>query len=164
LQGKTQLFPGYESDFFRNRLTHSLEVAQIAESIADNLNYSDPFLRENKIDPRLCFTAALLHDIGHPPFGHNGEEALDERMLRRLTLPSYATKRFRVIVTPCPAPCLRSAKSVSLINSCFVEDTQFIREPHDAVCAAAARRCHLRNRCASSQGDKQAARNDLVLH
>lgn len=79
-QGKTQIFPGHESDFFRNRLTHSLEVAQISESIACMLNAKDPFLRENPIDPRICFTAAHLHDIGHPPFGHNGEEALDECM------------------------------------------------------------------------------------
>lgn len=80
LQGKTQLFPSHESDFFRNRLTHSLEVAQIAESIARNLNASEPYLQKNNIDPRICFTAALLHDIGHPPFGHNGEDALDEMM------------------------------------------------------------------------------------
>lgn len=79
-QGKTQIFPGHESDFFRNRLTHSLEVAQIAESIAYRLNANDPFLAENPINPRICFTAAHLHDIGHPPFGHNGEEALDECM------------------------------------------------------------------------------------
>jgi len=79
-QGKTQIFPGHESDFFRNRLTHSLEVAQIAESIAYSLNATDAFLKKNPINPRICFTAAHLHDIGHPPFGHNGEEALDECM------------------------------------------------------------------------------------
>lgn len=79
-QGKTQIFPGHESDFFRNRLTHSLEVAQIAESIAHLLNAKNPFLTKNPIDPRICFTAAHLHDIGHPPFGHNGEEALDDCM------------------------------------------------------------------------------------
>lgn len=79
-QGKTQIFPGRESDFFRNRLTHSLEVAQIAESIAHRLNANDAFLRENPVEPRICFTAAHLHDIGHPPFGHNGEEALDDCM------------------------------------------------------------------------------------
>ncbi|MGN7804926.1 dGTP triphosphohydrolase [Ensifer sp. 22521] len=81
-QGKTQVFPGHESDFFRNRLTHSLEVAQIAEGIADRLNviYRDE-LRGNEIDGRLCAVAGLVHDIGHPPFGHNGERALDEQML-----------------------------------------------------------------------------------
>lgn len=81
LQGKTQVFPGHESDFFRNRLTHSLEVAQIAEGIAERLNfvYSEKLGGRN-IDSRLCATAALVHDIGHPPFGHNGERALDEKM------------------------------------------------------------------------------------
>jgi dGTPase len=84
LQGKTQVFPGHESDFFRNRLTHSLEVAQIAEGIAERLNYVDANLkdlpREQQIDQRLCATASLLHDLGHPPFGHNGERALDDLM------------------------------------------------------------------------------------
>lgn len=80
LQGKTQIFPGYESDFFRNRLTHSLEVGQIAESIAIRLNNTDEYFKQHQINSRICLTAALLHDIGHPPFGHNGEEALDECM------------------------------------------------------------------------------------
>ncbi|MGX1412778.1 dGTP triphosphohydrolase [Bradyrhizobium elkanii] len=88
LQGKTQLFPG-ESDFFRNRLTHSIEVCQIAKGIAmqlnevhfhdaDNLPADD---REKyKISTDLVEFAALAHDLGHPPFGHNGEAALDECM------------------------------------------------------------------------------------
>jgi len=81
LQGKTQVFPGHESDFFRNRLTHSLEVAQIAEGIADRLNYVyKDELRGQEINSRLCAAAGLVHDIGHPPFGHNGERALDEKM------------------------------------------------------------------------------------
>lgn len=77
LQGKTQLFPGYETDFFRNRLTHSLEVAQIAKGIAERINYEHPFFIDNPIDLSLVETAALAHDLGHPPFGHNGEKALD---------------------------------------------------------------------------------------
>ena len=80
LQGKTQLFPGLDSDFFRNRLTHSLEVAQIAESIAFKLNHENQFFRANPIDPEICIVAALAHDLGHPPFGHNGEAALDDCM------------------------------------------------------------------------------------
>lgn len=82
LQGKTQLFPGIESDYFRNRLTHSLEAAQISRSIAVRLNHIEKFLAqpENAIDPDVPEAAALCHDLGHPPFGHNGERALDERM------------------------------------------------------------------------------------
>lgn len=80
LQGKTQLYPGHESDFFRNRLTHSLEVAQIAKGIAQQLNCKNKFLKENPIDCDLVEFAALAHDLGHPPFGHNGEHALDDCM------------------------------------------------------------------------------------
>lgn len=80
LQGKTQLFPGLDSDFFRNRLTHSLEVAQVAKGLALKFNHSDPFLKDHPIDLDLMEFAGLAHDLGHPPFGHNGEEALDECM------------------------------------------------------------------------------------
>ena len=83
LQGKTQLFPSVEHDFFRNRLTHSLEVAQIAKSIALRLNNCDSYFNENQIDTDLVETAALAHDLGHPPFGHNGERALDDCMKKR---------------------------------------------------------------------------------
>jgi dGTPase len=76
LQSKTQIFPSFENDFFRNRLTHSLEVAQIAKSIAVKIN-SEYGLN---IDYDLIETAALCHDIGHPPFGHNGEVALNNKM------------------------------------------------------------------------------------
>lgn len=81
LQGKTQLFPGNESDFFRNRITHSLEVAQIAKSIAIRLNATVSHFRRDPISTDLVELAALAHDLGHPPFGHNGEEALDECMI-----------------------------------------------------------------------------------
>jgi dGTPase len=82
LQGKTQLFPGIESDFFRNRLTHSLEVAQIAQGLAARLNkrgIPEAFSGAH-IDEGLVEFAAIAHDLGHPPFGHNGEHALDELM------------------------------------------------------------------------------------
>lgn len=80
LQGKTQLFPGIESDFFRNRLTHSLEVAQIAKGIAIHLNNKVRAFKDEPLDYDLIEFAALAHDLGHPPFGHNGEEALHEIM------------------------------------------------------------------------------------
>lgn len=77
LQGKTQLFPGAESDFFRNRLTHSLEVAQIAKTIGGKLNRTCTELRQQPLDTDLLEFAGMAHDLGHPPFGHNGEAALD---------------------------------------------------------------------------------------
>lgn len=77
LQGKTQLYPGHENDYFRNRLTHSKEVAQIAKTIALKLNYENDL----DINTDIVEFAGLAHDIGHPPFGHQGEEALDERMI-----------------------------------------------------------------------------------
>jgi len=81
LQGKTQLFRGLESDFFRNRLTHSLEVAQIAKSIAIKINSKkNSYFKDNPIDTELVEIAGLAHDLGHPPFGHTGEEALDKCM------------------------------------------------------------------------------------
>ncbi len=77
LQGKTQLYPSHENDYFRTRLTHSMEVAQIAKSIALKLNHENNL----DIDLDLVEFAALAHDIGHPPFGHQGEEALDQCMI-----------------------------------------------------------------------------------
>jgi dGTPase len=76
LQGKTQLFPGTESDFFRNRLTHSLEVAQVASGLA--LHVNNKFGWDINVD--LAQLAGICHDLGHPPFGHQGEEALNDCM------------------------------------------------------------------------------------
>lgn len=80
LQGKSQLIPAGENYFFRTRLTHSLEVSEIATRIARKINCEHAYFREHPLDCDLIACAALLHDIGHPPFGHSGEEALNEKM------------------------------------------------------------------------------------
>lgn len=67
LAGKTQVFTSRESDHFRSRLTHTIEVVQIARQVARALHLNE----------ELAEALALVHDIGHPPFGHAGERALD---------------------------------------------------------------------------------------
>jgi len=70
LEDKTQVFTRRESDHFRNRLTHTIEVSQIARTVAAQLD----------LNVDLVEALALVHDVGHPPFGHAGEKALDAAM------------------------------------------------------------------------------------
>ncbi|MCB1224702.1 MAG: dNTP triphosphohydrolase [Verrucomicrobiales bacterium] len=81
LQSKTQVFLSGEYDFYRTRLTHSIEVAQIGRSICGWLQASSDALTEDCfIDPDLVESACLAHDLGHPPFGHTGERTLHRLM------------------------------------------------------------------------------------
>src|SRR5690606_5231565 len=81
LQNKTQVFWSGEYDFYRTRLTHSLEVAQIGRSICHWLKAAGGPLEEDFfIDPDLVEAACLSHDLGHPPFGHAGERTLNHLM------------------------------------------------------------------------------------
>jgi dGTPase len=70
LEGKTQVFAAGLSDHFRNRLTHTIEVGQIARTVAFALELNEEYTE----------TLALAHDLGHPPFGHSGERELDRQM------------------------------------------------------------------------------------
>ena len=67
LEYKTQVFVYHEGDYYRTRLTHSLEVAQIARSICKSLQLNED----------LAESVALSHDLGHPPFGHTGQDVLN---------------------------------------------------------------------------------------
>jgi len=70
LKHKTQVFVEHEGDYFRTRLTHSIEVAQVARTLANALG----------LNQELAEAVALAHDLGHTPFGHTGEDAMDELM------------------------------------------------------------------------------------
>src|SRR5947209_7287647 len=72
LEGKTQVFAAGLCDHFRNRLTHTIEVAQVARTVAVALDLNEEYTE----------TLALAHDLGHPPFGHSGEKELDRQMRR----------------------------------------------------------------------------------
>lgn len=86
LKGKTQVFVAHEGDHYRTRLTHSLEVAQIARSLAHAL----------RLDQDLAEGIALAHDLGHPPFGHAGEDELQIRMQDRAGF-DHNVQTFRVV-------------------------------------------------------------------
>ena len=72
LEGKTQVFAAGRGDHFRNRLTHTIEVSQVARTVASTLGLNEEYTE----------TLALAHDLGHPPFGHVGEKELNARMQR----------------------------------------------------------------------------------
>ncbi len=107
LQNKTQVFWSGEYDFYRTRLTHSLEVAQIGKSICHWLKSipGGPLEDDFFIDPDLVEAICLSHDLGHPPFGHAGERTLNHLMrghggfegnaqtLRLLTQRIFSAKR-----------------------------------------------------------------------
>ena len=113
LQAKTQVFQSGEYDFYRTRLTHSIEVAQIGRSICSYLKKTSDHLGEDfYVDPNLVEAICLSHDLGHPPFGHNGEKTLNRLMrsfggfegnaqtLRLLTTTIYSDSKKRSGMSP----------------------------------------------------------------
>jgi len=83
LQSKTQVFLSGEYDFYRTRLTHSMEVAQIGRSICQYLRSRGGPMRDDfHVDGDLVEAVCLSHDLGHPPFGHSGERTLQEIMVK----------------------------------------------------------------------------------
>ena len=87
LEAKTQVFTRRSSDHFRNRLTHTIEVAQISRTIAAQLG----------LNVDLVEALALVHDIGHPPFGHAGEKALDAAMQRHRLFFDHNLHALRIV-------------------------------------------------------------------
>src|SRR5438270_1970431 len=88
LQGKTQIFaPGGGVDFMRTRVTHSIEVAQIGRAVADRFS----------VPSSLVEAACLGHDLGHPPFGHTGEQALDDLMKEHRSQFEGNAQSFRIV-------------------------------------------------------------------
>jgi dGTPase len=87
LEAKTQVFTHRHSDHFRNRLTHTIEVAQIARTIAAALH----------LNVDLVEALALVHDIGHPPFGHAGEQALNAAMREHGLLFDHNLHALRIV-------------------------------------------------------------------
>jgi dGTPase len=87
LEAKTQVFTIRYSDHFRNRLTHTLEVSQIARTVASALG----------LNTDLAETLALVHDIGHPPFGHAGEKKIDELMRARGSRFNHNLQALRIV-------------------------------------------------------------------
>lgn len=87
LEAKTQVFSARFSDHFRNRLTHTIEVAQIARTVAGTLG----------LNSDLVEALALVHDIGHPPFGHAGERKLNELMQRHGSRFNHNLHALRIV-------------------------------------------------------------------
>lgn len=104
LQGKSQVFGAGTGDYYRTRLTHSLEVSQIARETARRLEKQYSFLdrREHPgliLDPAVVECASLAHDLGHPPFGHKGEEVLNRLLMEQFGMKFEGNaQNFRILM------------------------------------------------------------------
>ena len=124
LQHKTQVFVARESDHFRTRLTHTLEVAHLARTLA----------ARHGLNADLAEVAALAHDLGHPPFGHAGEKALDE-CLRDHGGFEHNRHTLRIVEElEHPYPQFRGLNLTRAVRACLAQH----RTPYDAGGAGAA--------------------------
>lgn len=140
LQGKTQVFLPGEYDFYRTRLTHSIEVAQIGRSICNYLNKreTDKLGEDFHIDSDLVEASCLAHDLGHPPFGHAGERTLNQLMrpfggfegnaqtLRLITEILYRSETGRRGMNPTRAFVDSILKYKSLFKHFFKPENHFL--------------------------------------
>ncbi|WP_058304540.1 deoxyguanosinetriphosphate triphosphohydrolase family protein [Gorillibacterium timonense] len=104
LQGKSQVFGAGSGDYYRTRLTHSLEVSQIAREAARRLGKQYPFLSKKEhpalmLEQAVVECAALAHDLGHPPFGHKGEDVLNRLLQEQYGLKYEGNaQNFRILM------------------------------------------------------------------
>jgi dGTPase len=140
LQSKTQVFLSGEYDFYRTRLTHSIEVSQIGRSICAKLKRTSPLLApDHFIDADLVEAACLAHDLGHPPFGHAGERTLHRLMkpyggfegnaqtLRMLTETIFSRQHSGM--NPCRAFLDATLKYKSLFSELPNPEHHFVYDP-----------------------------------
>lgn len=104
LQGKSQVFGAGSGDYYRTRLTHSIEVSQIAREVSRKMGKLYPFLNQDihpglKLVPEVVEIASLAHDLGHPPFGHKGEEVLNQLLQQKYDLHFEGNaQNFRILM------------------------------------------------------------------
>ncbi|WP_166244381.1 deoxyguanosinetriphosphate triphosphohydrolase family protein [Paenibacillus turpanensis] len=104
LQGKSQVFGAGSGDYYRTRLTHSIEVSQIAREVSRRLGRMYPFLANKEhpglmLEPEVVECASLAHDLGHPPFGHKGEEVLHHLLTAEHGIPYEGNaQNFRILM------------------------------------------------------------------
>ena len=124
LQYKTQVFVVGQGDHYRSRLTHTLEVASLARSIADALG----------LNAELAEIAALAHDLGHPPFGHAGERALDECMQQHGRRFEHNAHTLRVVTElEHPYPEFRGLNLTETVRACLRTHTTAYDRPGSAT-------------------------------
>ena len=125
LKGKTQVFVGSEDDHYRTRLTHTMEVVGISRDIARTLSLNED----------LAECIALAHDLGHPPFGHAGEAALDKWMKEYGSMFEHNLQSYRIITTLEDHSSLYKGLNLNqdILNGLLKHNTPYDSPPDDDV-------------------------------